>query len=358
MMRCAWLLFAQRADRASGRVRATGVLLLFVLSISGPARATDTTVAPNTIGPAMARALPAVVKLYGTGLGRAHGYGTGVLVSADGQILTTRSLLTSARSIRAVLADGREFEAKVERDDTYRELALLKIDGANLPHMKPARSDHVQVGDTVLAVGNWFKVADGDEPPSVNRGIFAGRTTLNARRLVQPVDYAGPILVFDAMTANPGAAGGPLLDIDGNFIGLIGKVVESADTNTRPNYALPGEEISDFLGGKASPAEAAVKAGAAAGKSAGGGELGIKLSKLGYRHVSAYVERVRPGSPAAAAGLQTDDLIVAIDGKRIADAEGYDEVVSKIAPGQKVQIVYKRGEAFGQVELTATEKPK
>jgi len=226
-----------------------------------PLRATDTNVAPNTIGPAMARALPAVVKLYGTGLGRAHGYGTGVLVSSDGQILTTRSLLTSARSIRAVLADGREFEAKVERDDTYRELALLKIDGTELPHLKPARSDHVQVGDTVLAVGNWFKVADGDEPPSVNRGIFAGRTTLNARRLVQPVDYAGPILVFDAMTANPGAAGGPLLDIDGNFIGLIGKIVESADTNTRPNYALPGEEISDFLGGKASPAEAATKAG-------------------------------------------------------------------------------------------------
>lgn len=310
-------------------------------------------VAPNTLTPALARVSPAVVKLYGTGMGRAHGYGTGVLVSADGNVLTTRSLLSSAATIRVVLADGREFEGKSIRDDEYRELALLKIDGKDLPFVTPSKTDHMQVGDAVAAIGNWFKVADGDEAPSVNRGILATRTTLNARRLVQPVDYAGPILVYDAITANPGAAGGPLLDIDGNFIGLVGKVVESADTNTRLNYALPGEELSDFLGNKASPATTTQRA-------AGGVEadIGIRLSRMGYRHVSAYIERVRPGSPAATAGLRGEDLIVAVDGRRIADAEACDEAIRKLVPGQKATLVVKRGQEFLNLEVVPEKKTK
>jgi len=311
-------------------------------------------IAPNTLSGALARVTPAVVKLYGTGMGRAHGYGTGVIVSADGQILTTKSLLSSTANVRVVLADGREFEGKSVREDEYRELTLLKIDAKDLPFLTPSKTDHLQLGDAVAAIGNWFKVADGDEAPSVNRGILATRTTLNARRLVQPVDYAGPILVFDAITANPGAAGGPLLDIHGNFIGLVGKVVESADTNTRLNFALPGEELCDFLGNKASPA-ATTQRGAAVGVES---DIGIKLSRMGYRHVSAYVERVRPGSPAAKAGLRGEDLIVAVDGRRVADAEACEEAVRRLTPGEKAAIVVKRGQEFLTLDVVPEKKTK
>jgi len=326
------------------------MLAAATLALSSPGEA----IAPNTLSPALARVSPAVVKLYGTGMGRAHGYGTGVLVSADGNILTTRSLLSSAETVRVVLSDGREFEGKSVRNDEYRELALLKIDGKDLPFITPSKTDHLQVGDAVAAIGNWFKVADGDEAPSVNRGILSTRTTLNARRLVQPVDYAGPILVYDAITANPGAAGGPLMDIDGNFVGLVGKVVESADTNTRLNYALPGEELSDFLGNKASEATATTQ------RSAPGAEadIGVRLSRMGYRHVSAYIDRVRPGSPAASAGLRGEDLIVAIDGRRIADAEACEEAIRRLMPGQKATLVVKRGSEFLNIDVVPEKKTK
>jgi len=313
----------------------------------------DTIIAPNTLSGALARVSPAVVKLYGTGMGRAHGYGTGVLVSADGQILTTKSLLSTADTIRVVLADGREFEGKSVREDEYRELTLIKIEGKDLPFVTPSKTDHVRVGDAVAAIGNWFKVADGDEAPSVNRGILAARTTLNARRLVQTVDYAGPILVYDAITANPGAAGGPLLDIDGNFIGLIGKVVESADTNTRLNFALPGEELCDFLGNKASTATTALRIASDVEA-----DIGIKLSRMGYRHVSAYVDRVRPGSPAAKAGIRGEDLIIAVGGRRIADAEACEEAVRRLVPGEKAPIVVKRGQEFLTLEVVPEKKSK
>lgn len=325
------------------------VFLALTLAHGSPGQA----VAPNTLTPALARVSPAVVKLYGTGISRAHGYGTGVIVSADGDILTTRSLLSSADTVRVVLSDGREFEGKSIRNDEYRELVLLKIDGKDLPFVTPSKTDHLQVGDAVVAIGNWFKVADGDEAPSVNRGILSTRTTLNARRLVQPVDYAGPILVYDAITANPGAAGGPLLDIDGNFIGLIGKVVESADTNTRLNYALPGEELGDFLGNKASPATTTQRS--APGEES---DIGIRLSRMGYRHVSAYIERVRPGSPAATAGLRGEDLIVAVEGRRIADAEACEEAIRRLVPGQKATLVVKRGQEFLNIEVVPEKKAK
>jgi serine protease Do len=151
------------------------------------------------------------------------------------------------------------------------------------------------------------------------------------------------VLVIDALTANPGAAGGPLLDARGRFIGLVGKVIESAATNTRINYAVPGEALIEFLqSDSAAVVERPPPQTAATGK-ASRPYLGIKLSRLGYRQVSAYVQRVSPNSPAAKAGIQADDLILAIDGRRVGDVATFDEAVARLLPGQTVQVVVKRG---------------
>ncbi len=82
-----------------------------------------------------------------------------------------------------------------------------------------------------------------------------------------------------------------------------------------------------------------------------------KLAKLGYRHVSAYVERVRPGSPAAEAGIRADDLIIAIDGRRIADAEEYDAEVARLLPGQVVPFTLKRGAEIVNVDVKVGDAP-
>ncbi|MFQ5429933.1 MAG: S1C family serine protease [Phycisphaerae bacterium] len=312
-------------------------------------------VAPNTVRRALDSAAAAVVKLHGGRLAREHGYGTGFLISADGDIVTAASLLLSGRSLRAVLSDGRAFPARLVRSDDYRKIALLKIDGQNLPHLDLTKTDQLAVGDTVIALGNWYKVAEDDEPVSVSRGILSLRTHLHARRLTQPFPYRGPVLVCDAITSNPGAAGGPLLDIDGNCVGMIGHAVEAVDTNTRVNYALPSEEIIAFLGGARAPRAATRPA--ADRSQAARPYVGIRISKLGFHHVAAYVERVRPGSPAARAGIRPDDLIVAIDGRRIGDARGFREAIQAMTPGQVVTFIIKRGGSVLSIDVTIGETP-
>jgi serine protease Do len=303
--------------------------------------------APNTVGRALQRSGGAVVKLYGGRIGREHGYGTGFLVSPDGGIVTSLSLLVAGRNIRAVLDDGRELDARVVRTDEYRQLALLKVDAKDLPHLELMSSETIRIGDTVIALGNWFKIAEGREPVSVIRGILSLRTNLDARRLSQGFDYRGPVLIYDAITSNPGSSGGPLLDVEGRCIGMVGRIVESANTNTRLNYALPSEEIMAFLSEEATANidERAGPTSASSEQEQGGAQpyVGIKISRLGYHNVSAYVQRVRPGSPAAEAGIQADDLIISINGRRIHDAADYKDLLESLSPGQSARFVLKRG---------------
>jgi len=307
---------------------------------------------------AIHRASPAVVKLYGAAAGREHGYGTGVLVSSDGKILTTLSLLVAGQNVRVVLADGRRFDGRLLRTDEFRQLALLKIDAESLPFLSPAPSDDLRIGDAVLALSNYFKIAEGDEPVSVCRGVLSAKlSTLQARRLTQEFEYTGPALVYDAITANPGAAGGPVLDVNGRFIGLVGKIVEAAATNTRLNYAVPGEVLADFIGDKPSaqpPPKAALGSLVAA---AAKPYVGLKLSAMGFRHVAAYVERVRPDSPASSAGIRPDDLVVAIDGKRIGDVASCTKAIEELFPGQTVQFTIKRGEQVLTLPVIIKELP-
>lgn len=307
----------------------------------------------NVIEPTFNKAARAVVKLYGAKSGREHGYGTGFLISADGKIITSLSVLMNSRTLRVELNDGRKYDAEVVRRDEYRQLALLKIDAPNLSYIEPQKSDQLQVGDPIIVLGNWFKIAQGEEPVSVSKGILSLRTNLNARRLAHEIDYQGPALIYDVITANPGAAGGPALDLDGNCIGIIGRVVESAETNTRINYAIPGEEIIAFLNDQSSTKPARDTPPANADKA----YIGIKISQLGYREVAAYVERVRAGSPAAQAGIRADDLIVAIGGRRISNVEDYDEQMGRIAPGDAVQFTVKRGTQLINVEVKVGTKP-
>lgn len=314
-----------------------------------------------------ARSAPAVVKLYGASVGRQQGYGSGVLVSPDGLILTNLSVMLAGRSIRVVLHDGTTHEALLLRRDDARKLALLQIKASGLPHLVPHSSDALQTGDAVYALGNWFKIAEGDESVSLTRGVFSFKATIDARRLAQDYDYPGPVLVYDAITANPGAAGGPLLDARGQLVGLIGLIVESAATNTRVNHAIPGEDLIAFLKqrpARPSPTDVTTSPGADTGestftkpRSTGEPYIGLTLSKVGYRQTWAFVERVRRDGPADRAGIRPDDLIIAVDGRRVADGADYQTHVAALVPGQRVMFTLKRGTEIVTVEVTVAAKP-
>jgi len=313
-------------------------------------------------------AMPRVVKLYGLGVGAQAGYGTGVVVSSDGLVLTVLSLLIDSRRIRAVTSDGTHYEAEVVHRDNARQLALLRLkppDQGGDPTIPPdtigpfvhfdlkcgaADEAALRPGDWVIAAGNPFKVADGAEPVSVVHGVFSARTRLDARRSVKEFPYQGDVLVIDAITSNPGAPGSAVVDVEGRFVGMIGREVVSNLTHTHFNYAMPRDVLCEFF--KEATDVTPRDALAATGKASEGGiDPGIRLTRTGYRDIPPMVDRVRRGSAAELAGVRQDDLILSINGKNVSNPEEYDERLRSIAAGEGIDLVIRRGRNVVTIRL-------
>lgn len=308
------------------------------------------------------RVWPCVVKLYGGAGGLEHGYGVGLLVNPDGHVVTVSSVLLDSDRLRAVLHDGRAVAARVVRRDDELHLALLQIEARDLPFLPLASDANLRPGDTVIALGNSFKVAEGEEQLPVIRGVFSLRTRLDARRRKQPFNYRGDVLLYDAITANPGMAGGPLLDAEGRWVGLIGKIVTSERTNTFLSYALPADVVRSFLDLPSSAASATTSSPADdAERDAGGPRpskppyTGIRLFEMGFRQNAAYVDRIEPGSPAEAVGLRADDLILAVNGRQVRSGADFRRAVAESSPGQRLSLSVKRGRDVLMIDLTPAE---
>jgi len=299
---------------------------------------------PHAFAPAVERAQARCVKIYGGKIGREPGYATGVVVSADGQIVTASSPLLSAEEIRVVLADGTHLNATVVRRNIDLSLALLKVERPTPDHFDLASAAETRQGDWLLAVSNAFGVASGRERLSVTLGILSMRTALDARRGVQDFDYSGDALVLDSITSNPGAAGGAVVDMEGRLVGMLGRVIESRSTGTRLSYAVPCELLAKFVADKI---EAPVAAPAASKL-----DLGIRLFALSGSQAAPYIDRVLPGSPAATAGLQPDDLVLDVGGRRVANVGEYNRIVRGLPADQPVVIRVKRKNEIKEFQLT------
>lgn len=306
------------------------------------------------------------IRLYGLKAGLSAGYGSGVLVSDDGLVVTVLSLLLDADNLRAVTPDGTTYGADLVGSDEDVQLALLRLrslprydrrgrrlSGGEVgpgafPFFEPGDADALVPGDFAIAAGNPFKVAQGDEPISVTVGVFSTRTELDARRKTRDFPYHGEVLVIDAITSTPGSPGGPLVNLDGAWVGLVGRMVVSNRTHTNFNYAIPVGTVMDFVARVLDPA-------ASASKEASADRVrpyhGIKLFELGYRKKLVYVDRVRRGSPARRAGVRKDDLIVSVNGQQVNDIETFKRIVNAKRPGDKLRLVMIRNEELRNVTL-------
>ena len=366
--------------------------------------------------------LPRVVKLYGAGAGMEKGFGTGVIVSPDGLVLTVDSLLLDAKRIRVVTHDGATFLAEVVGRDSKSYLALLRmtfadeVDGQAGVHLaesslvKGRENEHggteavseaddkpenhaaarepertigpfayyqvgcgedaeiasrchapLKPGDWVLSAGNAFKVAEGDEPPSLAHGVFSTRTRLDARIRLRDFPYHGEVLVIDAITSNPGAPGSPLVNIDGELVGLIGREVISNLTHTHLNYALPRDALSAFVARTLSQPPGGDVAHRDTGESSESRkveavDLGIRISKAGFQSVLPFVDRVRRDSAAARAGVRKDDLILSVNGRNVADINEYESRIASLEVDDPVDLVIRRGREILAVRIETTSK--
>jgi serine protease Do len=322
------------------------LLCLFVTSDVGFATAQDDQ-EPGFIQQAINAAQPKMVKVYGAGAGRVEGFATGVLVSNDGMVLTSQGVILDGKQVKVVLSDGSTHSAAILKRDRETQLALLKIEAETPDFFSLSKQPVGEKGDWVVALSNAFKVADKEEPLSATLGIISLRTTMEARLTRRDVAYNGELVLVDAITSNPGAAGGAVITADGQLVGMIGKLINSSETNTRLNYAVPASVMANFIEEKVdsvvveAPVEAHQKA-----------DLGIVLFKFGGRRNPAYVDRVVVGSPAAAAELQSDDMIVSIAGSKIGSVKDYEQALETLRPDEEVLMMVKRGVEVLRIRIT------
>lgn len=300
---------------------------------------------------------PKMVKIYGAGgLQGLEAYQSGFLISAEGHILTVWSYVLDSDVVTVMLDDGRRFEAEIVGTDPRLEISVLKIDATELPHFNLDDSAPLSTGARVLAFSNLYGVATGNEPTSVLKGIVTAKTDLAARRGAFETSYRGSVYVLDAMTNNPGAAGGAVTNRQGKLAAIIGKELRSSASNIWINYAVPIEEVAgtvlDIQAGKFTPmprGEDEKKPKEPHTLAA----LGINLVPNFLPKTPPFVETVREGSPAAKAGIRPDDLVLFVNGRIAPSVATLADELTYIDRIDEVRLTLQRGQELIEVTLTA-----
>jgi len=309
---------------------ATLSVILLILSINPPP-------VHAQVHETIEAAQPCMVKIFGVGgLRRLEAYQTGVLISPDGHILTTYGYVINTDSLSVSLNDGRRFSAELIGADPRLEIAVLRIETHDLPYFTLSDSIEAPPGTPILALSNLFGLAVGDEPCSVQQGIVSARTTMSGRRGTYETPYRGPIYVLDAITSNPGSAGGAVIDHEGRLLGLLGKELQDAKTDVWLNYAIPISELTPsvmrIVSGDNIPwDEDATDPNASLPDQYWTlQQLGAALVPDVLLRTPPYVDIVREGSLAAGVGLQPDDLIVQVDGRIVQSAKAVETALRRI----------------------------
>ena len=310
---------------------------------------TDAVSMKQSFAPVVKRVAPAVVNVYsrrvvrqsadpfwqmfggGLGLPReriAQSLGSGVIVRADGVIVTNNHVVEGGQEIMVVLSDRREFPAKVLRADTRADIAVLKIDVGNerLPVLALDDRDDAQVGDLVLAIGDPFGVGQTVTNGIVSALARSGVGLTNCSYFVQ-TDAA----------INPGNSGGALVDMDGDMIGMNTAILSQSGTSSGVGFAIPAALVKRVV-------ETAVGRGGATvarpwlGLKAQGVTADIARTLGQDRPSGVLITDLYPGGPAARAGLRQGDLILAVDGQPVIDESGLNYQVVTRNSGSEVAL--------------------
>jgi serine protease Do len=267
--------------------------------------------------------------------------GSGVVISADGYILTNNHVVENSKSIQVTLNDGRKLSAKVIGTDPQTDVALLKIDANNLEAITLADSDSTQVGDVVLAVGDPFGIGT-----TVTEGIISA----NHRARVSSGDADEDFIQTDA-AINPGNSGGALVDVEGRLIGINTSILSRTGGNQGIGFAVPSNLcrwVADSLISKGKVER---------------GFLGVHIQTLTPELAKAFkvnrvngavVTDVSPNSAAEQAGFKSGDVVVEFNNKQIDSADQLKLQVAETPPGASIPVQIDRN---GQVtNLTVTLK--
>jgi len=368
-------------------------LLAVVVVFAAPAAS----FAADPFVPVVEAANKKLVKVFGAGgFSRLNNYGTGIIISKDGHILTVASQLLDTADLVVHLYDGQRLKAQVIVAEPQLDIALIKIrvEGKKIDEPNGLDLDYFDFdaavkrgpaapGDWIIGLSNTFEIALRDEPLSVQRGVISAYTKMAGRRGIFEFPYTGDVYIVDAITNNPGAAGGALLTRKGELIGIIGREIKNTLSDTWMNYAIPvgakttvtekvtvkdkdGKDVEEERPVTLSMPDFVTKAMKGEYKpikpknvlGGQGGYHGIIFVPNILERTPAYIEDVVPGSPAEKAGLRPDDLVSFVDGEPIVSINAFSDYIKKnTRPGIVVRLEVRRGEALQTVELTLGAHP-
>ena len=270
--------------------------------------------------------------------------GSGVIVSADGYILSNNHVVEGADELKVALVDGKEqYSAKIIGGDPQTDIAVLKIEAQNLPAVTLADSDHVQVGDIVLALGNPFGVGQ-----TVTMGIVSGL----GRRTMDIVDYED-FIQTDA-SINPGNSGGALVDAQGRLVGINTAILSRTGGSLGVGFAVPVNMVRNVM-------QQIIRNGKVAR-----GYLGVLIQPVTPQlqkefklpdQGGALVGEVTAKSPATEAGIKDGDVITEFNGKKVNDSRHLRLMVSQTPPKTKVTLTLLRDGKEKSFTATLGELP-
>ncbi|MDH5558651.1 MAG: DegQ family serine endoprotease [Alphaproteobacteria bacterium] len=252
--------------------------------------------------------------------------GSGVLVRADGIVVTNNHVIVGAQEITVVLADRREYGATIVLADDRTDLAVLRIDtnGEELPSLAFADSDALEVGDIVLAIGNPF---------GVGQTVTSGIVSALARTRVGVADYRSFIQTDAAV--NPGNSGGALVGMDGKLVGINTAIFSKSGGSLGIGFAVPANMVRSIVE-SAIEGRALVRPWLGFDGRAVTADLALALNMK--RPVGVIVEHVVKGGPADKAGLAPGDVVMAVNGHDVEDAQALRFRLATRRLGEKVDL--------------------
>jgi serine protease Do len=274
----------------------------------------------------------------GSGSEVPRGVGSGFIISADGFLLTNHHVVEGADEIYVTLTDKREFKGRLIGSDRRTDVALVKIEAANLPMLKIGDPARLRVGEWVVAIGSPFGLEN-----TVTAGIVSakGRDT---------GDYL-PFIQTD-VAVNPGNSGGPLLNMRGEVIGINSQIYSRTGGFMGISFAIPIDEamrVSDQLRANGRVTRGRIGVGIAEVTKDVAEPLGLP------RAAGALVRNVESGGPAEKAGIEVGDIIQKFDGKPIERSTDLPRIVGNTKPGTKVPVSVWRKGASRELSLIVAE---
>ncbi len=270
-----------------------------------------------------------------------HGMGSGFIVSSDGVIITNAHVIADAEEVIVKLTDKREFKAKVKGQDKFSDVAVLKIDAKDLPVVKIGNPQTARVGEWVIAIGSPF---------GFENTVTAGIISAKSRSLEDEGNV--PFLQTD-VAVNPGNSGGPLLNTNGEVIGINSQIFSRSGGYQGLSFAIPidvamkvGKQLLD--NGKVSR-----------------GRLGVMIQEVNQqladtfgldKPTGALVSSVEESSPADKAGIEPGDVILKFNGKEVSRSSELPSMVADVAPGSSANLTLWRKGKTKDITLNVGER--